>query len=132
MPVRYSRRTREPRIDGNELGPSIVTSLNCPLKPTRVIFSRIRPHDQDDITILDVLPMVGHRPSAKRGSQTGYRGAMSYAGLMVDVSETHGTHRLCNEIGIFVRYGGTADPRNAITPIDDASLVITFRKGRVP
>ena len=75
--------------------------------------------------------MVGHRPSAKRGSQTGYRGAVSYAGLMIDIRQSHGAHRLGDEVGVLISNRGAAAPSNAVTAIDGASLAVPLDESRV-
>ena len=86
MFVRHRRRAGIAGINRDELGAAIVAGLEGPLKSARVILGRVGPHDENDIGILDVLPVIGHRSATKRGGQTGHRGAMSYASLVVDIA----------------------------------------------
>ena len=130
--VGHGRRPGESRVDGDEGGPPVVTGLDGPLEPARVVLGRVGPHHQDDIGILDVLPVVGHRPATERGGQTGHRGAVSYAGLMVDIPEAHRPHRLGDEIGVLVGDGRAPHPGDAVAAVDDASLVVALRERGVP
>ena len=98
------------------------------LKTARVVFCGIRAHNQNHISILDVLPMVGHGPAAKRGGQTGHRWTVSYASLVVDVHQTHRPHRLCDQVGVLIRNCRATDPRYTIASIDYTTSSITFGK----
>jgi len=53
-----------------------------------VRFGSIAAHDQDEIGILDVNPVVGHCTTAKRRSQTGYRRTVSNTRLIVESDDS--------------------------------------------
>ena len=84
----------------NERRAVFVARLKCPLESARMIFSRVGSHHQNDVGVLDVLPVVGHRASTERGGQTGHRGAVSNSSLMIYIGEPHGAHRLRDEIRV--------------------------------
>ncbi len=85
MMIGDCRGSRESRINGDDGGATCFPGFKCPLKSARVVFRRVGTHDQDDIGILDVFPVVGHCTAAEGGGQTGHRGTVSYASLMIDV-----------------------------------------------
>ena len=71
MLVGDRRRPCEARVDRNQRGAVLVTRLERPLEATGMILGRVGAHHQDDIGVLDVLPVVGHRAPTERGGQTG-------------------------------------------------------------
>ena len=111
---------RETRVDRDQPRPPGVARLQRPLEAAGMVLSRVGAHHQHDIGVLDVLPMIGHRAPAERGGQTGHRGAVSYAGLMIDVDEAHRSHRLRDQIGVLVGDGRATDPGDAFASIDRA------------
>ena len=113
------------------LAPRVSRASIAHLKPHGWFSAGFATHDQHDVCVLDVLPVVGHRPATERGGQTGHRGAVSYAGLMVDVAEAHGAHRLRDQIGVFVGDGGAPDPDDPIAAIDDTTLIVALGKGGI-
>ena len=68
-----SRRPREARIDDDQLRTIMMLCLRHPFEAARMRFCGVAAHDDDDIRILDVGPVVGHRTTPKRRSQTGHR-----------------------------------------------------------
>ena len=79
-----SSSSRKTRINNDQFGLVVLFRLDDPLETYRMRFGGIAPHDQDDISILDVNPVVGHCTTAKRRSQTGYRRAVSDTRLFVE------------------------------------------------
>ena len=85
MMIGDCRSSCKSRIDRDEGSATCFPSFECPLKSARVIFCRVGSHDQNHIGVLDVFPVIGHRAAAEGGGQTGHRGTVSYASLMIDV-----------------------------------------------
>ena len=91
----------ETRIDVQDIG-ALLLGARQPIHRYGMVFRRISAHDQDDIGVQHVDPMVGHRPSAERGRQTDDRGAVSEPGLVFDVHQAEGPHQFHEEIGLLV------------------------------
>ena len=62
----------------------IFLGLADPLEGHGVILGNIAPLYHDRLAMLQVNPVVGHRPSPERRPQTGDRWAVSKSGLMLD------------------------------------------------
>lgn len=73
----------------NDLGTPVLRAEN-PLEGDGVIFSGIASHNKDAVTVLQVNIMICHRTTTERLSQSRNRRAVSDAGLVIDVDETHG------------------------------------------
>ena len=54
----------ETRVDVQDIGAALLGARQ-PIHGDRVILRRVPAHDQDDIGVQHVDPMVGHRPSAE-------------------------------------------------------------------
>ncbi len=87
--VAAGRGPGETRIDMDQRGAPILC-LEDPLEGDRVVFGGVAAHDKDTVTVLQVNIVVRHRTAAKRLSQSRYGGAVSDAGLVIDMDETHG------------------------------------------
>ena len=77
-------RTREARDRRRPAWPSVLLRLDHPFEAAGMRFGGIAAHDQHQVGILDVDPMVGHRATPKCRTQTGYRGGVSDAGLRIE------------------------------------------------
>ncbi len=78
--VRCRRGPSESRIDMDDLRP-VLLCLPDPLEGHRMVLGHIAAFHQDRLAVLEVDPVVGHRPPSERGPQTGDRGAVSKSGL---------------------------------------------------
>ena len=68
--VSYRRRTRKARIDHNQLRAVVNFGFHRPAEPDRVSFSGVTAHHHDEVGVLDVDPVVGHRTATKCWSKT--------------------------------------------------------------
>ena len=62
-----------------------------------MILCGVTAHGEDDVRIANINPSVGHGPSAEGGRQTGDRGGMSEAALLVQIYHPQGPHGLYQE-----------------------------------
>ena len=67
-------------------------------KPDRVLLGHVRAHDQDAVGVLQVLLEGGGAAAPERGPQTGDRGAVSYAGLVLDRQRPHRGEELLDQV----------------------------------
>lgn len=91
--ARSSRRpggTGETRIDHQQ--PRLVVRLGFgdPFESARVGFGGVAAHDQHQIGVLDVGPVVGHGSTAKRRGKTCHRRAVSDTRLVVESQDAEG------------------------------------------
>ena len=96
--VCHGCRAREPRIHHHELGFVVMLGFNHPLEAARVGFSGVAAHDQNQICIFDIGPMIGHCTSPKRRSQTGYRRGVSNTRLVIEDQHPHRTHGFVRDV----------------------------------
>ncbi len=54
-----------------------------------MVFGRIRTHDQDDVTVLEVDPVIRHSSSAERLCQSRYSSGVSYTSLVLKIEQAH-------------------------------------------
>src|SRR5579871_3803874 len=76
-------RAGETRVDVDQ-GGAFLLGLHGPAETNRMGLGHVRPHEQDAVTVCEVLLIVGSRAAAKRGAQTGHRCAMSYPRLILN------------------------------------------------
>ena len=91
--------------------------LHHPLEADRVVLGHVRAHDHDAVGVLEVLLEVRRAASSERGPQTGDRGAVSYAGLVLDLHDAERRHQLLDQVVLFVverRAAEVADRHRAI------------------
>ena len=116
-PIRDGRRPVEARIHAHELRVTVPPRFHDEPESHRVVLGRVAAHRQNDIRVADVRPAVGHRSSSERGGQTGHRGAVSYACLLLDRHHAEaGAKCLHEQIVHLVGVGASADhpqPRSA-------------------
>src|SRR5262249_51463419 len=67
----------ETRIDMNDFGAALA-SFDNPLKPDRMVFSHRRAHNEDRVSIAEILLRSSCAASSKACAQTGHGRAMSY------------------------------------------------------
>ncbi len=111
----------ETRVDVQDIGATLLGARE-PIHGNRVIFRRVPTHDQDDIGVHHVNPMVGHRPSAKRGRQTGDRGAVSEPGLVFYVHQAESLHKFHEEIGLLVVQCRAAETGDGLRAVYDSPV----------
>jgi hypothetical protein len=119
-------------------GSSVFDSLRNPMQRPGMIPSCIGAHNQDDITVLDVNPVVRHRSSTKRLRQSCNNSGVSYAHLVFDVYLAHRPQRLHQHIAFLIVEGTAAregDGRSAthqfsvpigLDPVSVTGLLDTF------
>ena len=56
--------------------------------------------------MLNIYPVVCHCSTTKRGCQTGNRSAVSYSGLMFEITDPHGAGKFTEQITFFIVKGG--------------------------
>ena len=86
--IRYRSGTRKARIDHNQLRAVVNFGFHRPAEPDRVSFSGVTAHHHDEVGVLDVDPVVGHRTATKCWSKTCYRWSVSDTRLVVDREHT--------------------------------------------
>ena len=76
--------------------------LHHPLEPDRVVLGHVRAHDQDAVRVLQILLERRGAASSERGPQTGDRGAVSYAGLVLDLDDAERGEELLDQVVLLV------------------------------
>ena len=82
--VRHRCRAGEAGVDYDKLGVVVSLGLGDPFEAAGVGLGGIAAHDNDDVGIFDVNPVVGHRAATERRGQTGHRWSVSDARLVVE------------------------------------------------
>ncbi len=125
-------RPVEAGIHAHELRVTVPPRFHDEPESHRVVFGRVAPHRQNDIRVADVRPAVGHRSSSERGGQTGHRGAVSYAGLLLDRHHAEAGAKCFHEQVVhLVGVGAAADhaqPRERVDGV--AGCVLSRRNAR--
>ncbi|MNM40130.1 hypothetical protein D3C81_509300 [compost metagenome] len=80
----------EARVDDDDLGSVADLRLDHPLEAHRVGLGRVAAHDQHNVGVLDVDPVVGHRATAKGRRQRGHGRGMADPGLAVGAEDAQG------------------------------------------
>jgi hypothetical protein len=111
----------EARVDADELRLAVTLRFHHEAETDGVIFGRVPPHHQHHIGVGYVSPTVGHGSAAKRGSQTGYRWAVSKTGLVFIRQDPEAEPKLPEQVVDLVRVGAAADDRDVIEAIDGAA-----------
>ena len=128
--VGHRARAREPRV-GMDHRRTALLGLDDPLEADRVLLGHVRAHDQDAVGVLQVLLERGGAAAPKRGPQTGDRGAVSYAGLVLDRERSHRGEELLDQIVLLAverRAAEEVDPERALERL----AVIAFPPPRSP
>ena len=87
--------------------------LHHPLEADRMALGHVRAHDQDAVSVLQILLEGGRAASSERCPQTGNGGGVSYARLVLDLDEPERGHQLLDGVVLLVVERGT-------TEVDDA------------
>ena len=113
---RHRARAREARIDVDHLRAALAR-LHHPLEPDRMVLRHVRAHDHDAVGVLQVLLERRRAAASERGAQTGHRGAMSNAGLVLDLHDAERGVELLHQVVLFVverRAAEARDPHRAV------------------
>src|SRR2546422_8540439 len=94
--------------------------------------SRISAVDQDEVRVLDVPPVVGHRSPSERGGQTDHRGAVSNPGLLLEVYQSQAPHQLGGEVALLGAERGASREGDAFGAVDSVAVAIRRDESRVP
>src|SRR5438270_19129 len=97
----HRARAGEARVDVEDLCAAL-PRLEHPLETDRVVLGHVRAHDHDAVGVLEILLEVRRTASSERGPQTGDRGAMSYAGLVLDLDDAERGQQLLDQVVLFV------------------------------
>ena len=119
--VRYRAGAIETRVDVQDIGAALLGSRQ-PIHCDGMVLRRVSAHDQDDIGVQHVDPMVGHRSPTERGRQTGDRGAVSEPGLVLDVHQAEGPHEFHEEIGLLVVQRRAAEAGDGLGAVYDSPV----------
>ena len=77
----------------------LLHQFDDPLEAAGMRFSGIAAHDHDDIGVLDVDPVIGHRATTECGGQTGPRWAVSNSGLIIETCASESPEDLVSADG---------------------------------
>ena len=105
-------RAREARVDVDDLRAALL-GLHHPLEADRVALGHVRALDHDAVGVLQVLLEVGGAAAPERGPQTGDRGGVSYAGLVLDLHRAERREELLDQVVLLVVERGAAEVREA-------------------
>jgi hypothetical protein len=94
-----------------------------------MIFSSIAAHDQDDIGVSDIYPVICHCTASERLCQSRNCCGVSDTGLVLYVDKSKGTKPLLKDIALFIVKGCASDTGNTVTAVDDLAFCIFFNKG---
>jgi len=115
--IRCRRGSGEPRVDVDDFRP-IFLGLPDPLEGHGVVLRHIAAFHQNRLAMLQVNPVVGHRPAPERRPQTGDRGAMSKSGLMLDKGDAEKARGFLEEVALLVGVLCAAHERDRVRPVD--------------
>ena len=87
--------------------------LHHPLEAHRVLLGHVRAHDQDAVGVLQVLLERGGAAAPERGPQTGDRGGVSYAGLVLDRHRAGRREELLDQVVLLGVERRAAEERDA-------------------
>ena len=82
--VRHGGRAGEARVDNDEARLVVRLRFSDPLEAAWMGLGGVAAHDENDVGILDVDPVIRHRSTAKRRGKTCHRRAVSHTGLIVE------------------------------------------------
>src|SRR5690606_6761969 len=82
--------------------------LHDPPEAHRMTLCHVRALDQDAVSVLQILLKGGGAAAAERDPQTGDRGRVSYASLILDLDDAQPGEELLDEIVLLVVQGSAA------------------------
>ena len=91
-----------------------------------MVCGSIAAHDQDNITVFEVDPVIGHCAAPERLCQSRNSGAVSYSGLVFDVNEPKRPHHRLQRPAFLVVQGGASDVSNGLNSVDHLPFVVLF------
>ena len=105
-------RAGEARVDVDDLRAALL-GLHHPLEADRVALGHVRALDHDAVGVLQVLLEGGGAAAPERGPQTGDRGGVSYAGLVLDLDRAQRREQLLDQVVLLVVERRAAEVREA-------------------
>ncbi len=127
---RLGRCLGESRINGNQFS-AIVLGLLHPFHGDGMVCGSIAAHDKDNITVLEVDPVIGHCAAPERLCQSRNSGAVSYSGLVFDVHQPQGPHHGLQRPAFLVVQGRASDVGNGLNSVNHLAFVVLFDEIRV-
>jgi len=117
--IHIGRRGRpgESRIDVDDDCP-ILLGLTDPLEGHGVVLRHVAAFHQDRLAMLQVNPVVGHRPPPECSPQTGDRGAVSKSRLVLDVCGAEQARRFLEQVAFLVGILSAAHESKGVGPVD--------------
>src|SRR5207237_2312873 len=98
--------------------------LHGPTEPHRVAFGEVRALDDDAVGVRQVLLERGGAAPSERDPQTGDRGAVSYAGLVLHLNDPGGRGELADEVVLLIVQGGPAQEGDPKGPSKRVAFVV--------
>lgn len=92
----------------------IFLGLPDPLEGHGVVLRHIAAFPQNRFAMLQVNPMIGHRPAPERGPQTGDRGVVSKSRLMFDKREAEEARGFLEQVALLVGVLRTTHERDRV------------------
>src|SRR5207244_6499954 len=116
----------EARISVDNLGAAartrtalgVVLSGEKPLEADWMRLGRVGAIDQDEVGVLDIAPVVCHRPPPECGGQTDHRGAVSNPCLLFEMDQAGAAHHLGGEVPFLAGGGGATGEGNPLRTVD--------------
>ncbi len=100
--IAADRSSRKLGIDMHDHGPAIVFGVEHPLEGNGAVFGGIAAHDKNGIGIFDVDPVIGHRTTSERLSQSRNILAVSDTRLVVEMDAPQRPDRLMDQRALLV------------------------------
>lgn len=107
----------------NERGP-FLHSFGDPVKGDGVVLGCIGAHNQDDISIANICPVIGHGSSAETFRQTGDSGGMSYTGLMLHVHQPESPVHFGQDITLLIVVSRATKMGNGFSAVNQVAVLI--------
>ena len=130
--VRHRCRAVEAGVHYDECGMVVCLGLGDPFEAAGVCLGGIAAHDDDDVGVLDVNPMVGHRAATERRGQTGHRRTVSDPRLVVEAQQPGAANDLVGDPAGFVARGGGGEEACGRPAVDDAAVTVFGNEVLVP
>ncbi len=111
---RVRRGSRHPRVDDDEIRSVELLAFEDVLQRNRMGLGGIAAHEQDGLGVTDVVVAVGHRTVAPGIGDSGDRGGVADARLVVGIVRSPEGGELAVEIGRFVCEFGRTEPVDRI------------------
>ena len=122
--VGHRRRAGEARVHHDELGLVLDLGLDHPLEAAGVGLGGVAAHDDDDVGVLDVHPVVGHRAATERGGQTGHRGPCQTRAWLSKHARSERADDLVGDVAGLVGGGGGGQQADGRPAVDRRALSV--------